>query len=471
MARRRTRLNTTLAISLAAGVALAGGVGWVAYKHRAGRNPGPYILTGDEAMKQGDYDKAAAYYGIASGILPQDAGLHVKLGRAYLKSNKLGGDGLTNAVKEFTSAEELEPASKDAWKGLFDTSELRVEQWEARSNQQLDRENLPIAINTAREASENLVKLEPDNVEAKAAGPIFVIRTWLLNLAMPETAAEQDLPPEKRLTPEQRVEQAITDLSKLMRDHPENERIPYWIARARVKQAQVALAGDKPGDAPGLFADAAGEFDASIAAKPDVIGLYLYKAEILRLLLSSDSSADASVDYRTKLRDALDKAQAMADPKNVSQYLTAKEQWAWVLSTYDQYSAEQVYKDVMTRFPDEIGVRLQLASLLQHDVTRRKDALAVLDAIPSLPGASVTNPVQRENWEMNVGSSKLIRADIETDMLLGMPAGKARDNLVADIRASLDAASKLFADIHRSCSASGDGLNWPTVRSSRRLPR
>ena len=45
--------------------------------------------------------------------------------------------------------------------------------------------DLPAAIGMAREAAEHLVKLEPENLNAAAAGPTLVIRVWLLNLTVP----------------------------------------------------------------------------------------------------------------------------------------------------------------------------------------------------------------------------------------------------------------------------------------------
>jgi tetratricopeptide (TPR) repeat protein len=447
MARRKTRVNTPLLLTGGCIVLVLGGAGAYAYKHRHKINPLVYIQQGDLAMNQLDYDSAARDYGMAATLIPTDSEVHAKLGRAYWKGLKAGGDGLTNAIKEYKSAEEIDPNSKEAWSGLLETSEALVEYFESHPNQLVDPQRLPESINTAREAAEHLARLEPDNLDAQAAKPIFIIRTWILGLTLPESAADQEIPLDKRPTPEQRVEQAISDLSKMAREHPENDKLPYWVARAKVYQGQQALKNsDHPENAPGLFAEALAEFDPSIAAKPDLVDLYLRKVEIIRQLITSDPSPTTAADYHNKLHDTLEEAQKHLDPKNERQYLAARQQWAYVLSVTDPYAAQQVYKDLITKFPDEIVVRLQLARLLQRDASRRADALAVLDAIPSLPAASVTSPIQRANWEVWVLNGKLLRADIETDQLGATPPGKQRQKLAADIQDSLSSARKLFAD-------------------------
>ncbi len=447
MARRR--LNVRLIGIGVSVLAVGGGVGLLLRKHHRPGNPAQYILAADQAMQQQNYDLAATNYAAAADLLPQDTSLHVKLGKAYFMSymaRPVGSDAYQQAVTEFDRAAGIDPTSKAAWGGLLDTNEYNLERWDLQSPEMRSRENdkLPAIIASAQTAANHLAVLEPDNLDVRAEGPILALRSWLWNLSMPDSPADRDLPPDQRMTPEKKADQAIADLTKLMRDHPENEKLPYWIARAKIFQASQALQGEHPEYAPSLFSEAAAQFDPSIAAKPDAMPLYLKKAAILQQLQATDPSPTAAVDYRAQLRDTLDKAQALATPKNQSQYLIAKEQWAWVLSSSSPPEAERVYREIINQCPDEIGARLALARLLQTDPSRRPDALATLDAIPTLPGASVVNAQQRELWESNVARSKLVRADIETDQLSTTPQGKARENLAADIRASLNAATKLF---------------------------
>jgi tetratricopeptide (TPR) repeat protein len=446
MAKRRVRINLPLISGLGFSLLVLGGGGVWLVKHRGGRNPQIYIQEGDRLFKAGDYEHAIGNWLAASELLPQDAPLHVKIAKAYFKSQRAGSDAIVNSISEFTKAADLDPKSKDAWEGLYTTAELRVSYWETHLTDPRRGPELPAAINTATEAATHLLSLDPGNVAAQAAAPILTIRTWILNLAMPETDADRDLAPDKRKTPEQKVDAAIETLTKLQADHPENEMIPYWIARAKINQATVALHADRPADAPPLFAEAAAQFDTSIAAQPKLIGLYLRKVAILQMLESADTSPTAIQGYRAAHKDTLDQAQQLADPKgDPALYMSAKAQWANLLSQNDIPRGEAIYREVIKQFPDEVGVRLALADLLQRDPSRRSDALAVLNEIPASPPASLTTIIQQENWAVAVANAKIKRADIEVSQLEGMSPGKPRDTLIADIKASLDAGRKIFA--------------------------
>ena len=178
--------------------------------------------------------------------------------------------------------------------------------------------------------------------------------------------------------------------------------------------------------------------------KPDVVGLYPNKASILSLLQVSDPDPRAWQSYRTQLRETLDKAQQMVDPKNASQYELAKQQWARNISATDPDAAEAVYRDLIKLFPAELGFRIECAKLLQRQPARRQDALALVNEIPAMAGPSVTNSAERETWDKLAALGKLVRADVETDQLPSTPVGKERNALVSDIQASIDAAQKRF---------------------------
>ncbi len=445
MAKRKVRVNVRLIVSLGCAALAAGGGAVFLAKHRGVRNPQVYIVAGDAAFKDGDYQKAVDEWGAAAELMPQDSTIHVKLGNAYFKNRRPGNDAFDNCIAAFTKAADLDPRSKEAWEGLFTAEEEQVDAAEAHPNDANARQALPRVMTTAANAAAHLLQLDPNNVAAQAAGPILVVRTWILDLSMPETDEERDLPEDKRPKPEDKVDKAIAELTKLQSAHPEDEKIPYWIARTKIKQATQALRGDRPGDAPGLFAEAAAQFDPSLAAQPKLISLYLRKAEILQRLQSVDTSPGAAKNYRSACRDTLDQAQALADPKERFMYLSAKTQWAQLLSQTDLARGEAVYREVIKQFPDEVSVRLALAQLLQRDPTRRADALAVLDAIPAIPNDSTTTLIQRELWQQSVARAHILRAQIEISQLENTPAGKQRDVLIADIKASLDSGAKLYA--------------------------
>jgi tetratricopeptide (TPR) repeat protein len=474
MARRR--FNTRFVYIFGLVVLLAGGGVVAVYKvFHTRQNPEQLRQAGKTAMQNKDFHKAVELFGVASQILPQDADLHCLLGKAYLADVTLGLDRYNQATTEFTRAAQLDQNSKEAWTGLLETGELRLEYWEAHSSGLQDTHNqLPASINLAREAAVRLLGIDKNNLLAQESISTLVIRAWLLNLQLPDVSDKtpdatpvsmdpaagsggapgddpqkpQDEPKTvKVLSADERAEQAIVDLTKMMREHPEDERLPFWIASAKISQAQRALRSEQPSDANPLFAEAAGEFDASIAAKPaNLVPLYLGKAKILANLQLIDPNPNSTQLYLAKRREALQLAQAAADPANKADYRRAKMEWAQLVGRSDSFGAEKIYDDLIEKFPDDVQVRLALAELLQPDASRRADALKVLNDIFAMPGAKFANPMEQEVWEENLAVGKMLLADIKTDELPETAAGPARDKLVAEIRDALASAAKKFAD-------------------------
>ncbi len=443
MAKGKSKLNKKFAVVSAAVVASALAGAAVLYKTSRHANPQQFIAAGDAAIRQNDFLTAKDNYERAVGLLPMNADLHLKLGKTYYQLKSLGGDNFWSSINEFTRAQVLEPNSKEAWGALLMANEFYVTARENAPTTSRDREKLPESFTMARNAAERLGKLDPNNVEAQVAVSSLKIRAWLMKLAIPVTADEKD----KNKTDDQKVDDAIAALTKLSSDHPENEMIPYWIARAKINQAVNLMQAtpNAPEIAP-LFAEAAAEFDSAISVRPKDIGLYLKKADILLSLQRTDPTAN-SVEYGKQVRAALDSAQSLADIQNPEEYQSAKSQWANYLSVTDSARAEEVYRDLITRFSampqyqiQALRFRFQLANLLRRDFSRHADSLALLDAIPSIPPASLIGYDQQQAWSNSVSQAKLLRAVIQTDELERRPSGKMRDGLIADVTASLDAA-------------------------------
>jgi tetratricopeptide (TPR) repeat protein len=446
MARRRLNLGFLAKFGLVVLLLACGGYAMLLF--RKPRNPAPYITAGEDAYKAGNWEAAAANLSIASDLLPQRADLHLKLGDCYYQLRTTGSEHATQAVTEYTKAEELEPKNADAWIGLLKVNDYEVTQLEAHTKDARIRQQLAFELGVVRDAAEHLAVLKPDSVEAKSAGDILTLRLWILGLNIPMTAAEKALPVEKQPTPDHRAEQAIADLTKLMADHPEEEKIPYWIARGKIRQGQEAASSDHPENAAPLYAEAAAQFDSCISARPDVANLYLSKASVLSALSVIDTAPGS--DYRRRLHDTLQIAQAKVDPVTApDDYERAKQQWAGNLATpdangvSDMTGAVDVLNKLIEKFPDHLNIRMQLAQLLKSR-SRLDEALKVLDAIPTLVGPPVTDLNRRAAWEWMVNRARIMRADIEVDELSIITPGQKRDELVKDIRASLDEAGKQF---------------------------
>ena len=254
-------------------------------------NPAPYIAAGKAAFDAHDYPTAAANYAAASELLPQQADLHLKIGECCVKLAPVEGmDRIKQGLDEFNHAAQLEPNSVEGWLGLLQLNDMYVSLLEGRARNDSERQRLSELYGAMRDAADHIEKIDPKNATAKASKAIVTLRTWMSNLALPETAETRALPIEQRKTPEVRAQEAIKTLYGLIPEHPESDKIPYWIGRAKIFQAQEIRQGVKTGDASVYFADAANVFDQSIAAKPDLIVLYLEKAEILERVSQLDGT-------------------------------------------------------------------------------------------------------------------------------------------------------------------------------------
>jgi tetratricopeptide (TPR) repeat protein len=440
----RSRLNTGFIIKLASAFALAGAGAFGVYKLRKPHNPAQFIAAADDAFKKGDYLNAAANYEPALELLPARGDLHLRLGQCYYQLELLRGgvDYARSAKDQFTRAAELDPKNPDAWVGLLKINDVMLSQAERTTHNREGEANMASQISSMRDAANHFLQLKPDSVKAQMAGPILTLRLWILNFTIPETPEELKLPPEKRPTADQRAATAMSDLTKLMADHPEEDQIPYWLARAKIFQAQQALRSEHPESAPGLFAEAGTMFDQSIAAKPDEVMLYLQKAAILSQLRRLDN--EPGNDYEKRFHDTLKQAQAMVDPdKNPEYYENAKAQWADELAMTNPTESQDIYNKLIERYPEHLLLRLRLASCLMF-VHRDDDALAALAVIPSLAGPPVTDLARRMDWDHQAAQAKLIRAKILVQKLQRTPAGAAHDQLVQEIKEALDASKKDF---------------------------
>jgi tetratricopeptide (TPR) repeat protein len=439
---RRTRLNIGFLGKIAVVLVLVAGCLAMVWKYRKPHNPAPYIQAADEAMKASQWDVAAANLDAACGLLPQREDLHLKLGRCYFNMVRAGMDRWHEADGEFNRAAELNPNDPDAWIGLLDVNEYMVAAHENHAKDTQTREGLSKTLGEMRDAARRLAVLKPDSIQAQSEPDILTLRSWILNITLPETDEQRRSSADKRKNNEQLALESMSRLTKLMTEHPESEKIPYWLARAKIFQGQERIRTGHADEARPFFVEASNQFDASLAARPDVVGLYLEKAQILANVSPLDNQPNN--DYGKRYHETLSKVQGLVDPvKAPDDYERAKLMWAENLGMTDVTGAEDVYHKLMDTFPDHLYIRLQLAKLLQRN-NRQPDALVVLDAIPKLQGPPVTELTRRQKWDEWSDTALLIRADIQIDQFEATRPGDAKDKLAKDIMASLDKARRRF---------------------------
>ncbi len=485
MARRRLNKNFLILAAAVAATPVAVGLAWHKLKPK---DPDKLIAAGQMYLRQGDLPDAAAAYSAAAAIRPTDPDLHLKLGGIYFAMKDQGdfGGSMRSAVDEWTRAEELQPSLKAAWQGLLEANML----WAVNTAQNpgivQDLEFLlPRQFGIARDAAQHLLVIDPNDPKAKSAIPILTINLWLLNLSIPLTAEEQALPVDQQPTAAQRIDRAVTDLTTVMRDHPEDADLPYWVARAKIGQAvklaqqasSDSLAGinvgtdavdahatpnDRMAEVRALYGEAAVAFDDAIAHRPKDATLRIKKYEILTKLMQVDRSATAIAGYQRQQRDALQNAQALVSPADAMAYGNYKVAWADYVSRTDPAAAELVYKDLLKNPPGrpagapaggagglddaqrlmtDVQIRLQYAQMLERDQTRRGDALALLDVVPTVPPQTVPAAFQQQVAHA-LAIARLLRAQILTDQYEVTTSNPTlRAQLLDRAKAEIDAAA------------------------------
>ncbi len=408
--------------------------------------PEPYIAQGDAYAKAGQWDKAAANYGKAAGLAPKNADVMVKNGVALAHMSGDDPEKMGQAASAWRRAVEIDPNRTDAWQRLLDAYQTNLQFLEISAKNDRNREDLTRLFTLVRETATQLNRLNPNDARTKAIIPALNIRLWLLNIPIPNTADESKLAYDKRPSDEQKINDAIVQLTQLLHDDPSNQSAGIWIARAKVRMAQYDLQKNQDTDAYTLFDECAKILDDPIHAQPKNIDLYMGQCEILNMLQQVDPRPETRSDYNKRLHDALETAQGIVDPAaNVQQYIQVKSLWARLLASTDQARAEKIFKEIIDKNPSDITPKIELARILKGDATRRGDALAVLQSVPDEPAAGLTVG-RRRVMEVQIAEAKLLRADIMSEKFATSTDPKEREQLTAAMQAILDSLAKPMAD-------------------------
>jgi tetratricopeptide (TPR) repeat protein len=409
--------------------------------------PEPYIAAGRMYAEKGQWEQAVGNFSKAASLTHNDSALLVELGVAQLHMASVDSNYRTAAAQSWRGAVEIDPDNKDAWQRLLEVYSQDLHQLEVQPKNDRNRETLVRYYGLVWETATQVNRLIPDDLKVKAILQTLVIRQWLFDLPIPNRGTDDG-------TDEEKVNKAIADLGLLEQRDPENTEIPFWIARAKIHQAENAQAASQNSDAAALLKDAASAFDAPILAQPKALVLmYMNQTQILSHLMMIDNDPDNRKKYADQIHQSLDAAQAMVKPDD-PQYMGVKLQWAYNLSKTDPGRAEAVYNDLRTRFPNEYAPKISYAAMLMKDRSRREDALKVLSDIPDAPPIAM-EPVRRQQLQHEITDVQFIRTDIRIDEYIDTPPGSDKDKLGADVTKSLGSLADQYGNDWRYLKLQG----------------
>lgn len=397
------RINKKFAIT-AAIIAVIGIAGlYVAAKWKLdwSKNPIPHVQAGDEAMKANRFDDAIDAYAKAIRLKDNDPMVWVKLGDAH---NMLAGDDMNNLLKArqvWESAVTQDPRLMEAHRRIL---AMWTDYAEATTGSQRS-----LYLERAADAARGILRVAPDDKEAKFVVQQAVIDSWLSGAA----------------TDPQKVEDAVAELRKLAAEQPDQTEIPFTIAQATAQQGFEAVRrGDKL-EATRLLDEAVKIVDDAIAAKPDDGSLVLRKAQLLAGIgprIEQDRDDSQSRAKAAKLNEEIvavvDKARSMLKPTD-KEYVQCCLYSSFMLQRVGRPDeAEKLLRELVADRPEEILPKIQLAELMRTTPERWEEAIELLDK-PLPPGAlkpGVEGQIQRDAERR----ATVLAADIRLDLSAAM---------------------------------------------------
>src|SRR5262245_21969265 len=218
------------------------------------RDPRKLIAVADALMAEGKYQDAGNHYvGAAMGL--KDPTLWTKAGDVFYQITYDDRENIDRARQFWSQATSIDAGYVPALTRLLNDT-LEVLDLGGQRPEFFDR---------AREFAEKIVQSEPDNKLAKATLPTLVIRGWLSGI---ETAPDK-------------VDAAVKQLQELRTSDPQNADIPYYIARAQIRNADAKMntVGAPTGEA--LYAEPLATIDAALKAQDENGDLHFRAAQVI----------------------------------------------------------------------------------------------------------------------------------------------------------------------------------------------
>jgi tetratricopeptide (TPR) repeat protein len=405
--KKKKKLNKKFLLALAGVVVIgAGATGYYLYR-QSKQDPTQYVLAGKRDMEEKNYAQAVSEFGTALSKRNSDPSLWIMIGDALDAQASLDPENYVKARQAWERALELDATNVDALRRLLTRVQQEVE---------LMPRPQPAAFTYIREKARVLAIADPNDSNAKAAGPISGIQ-----------AAINGSQPDPR-----RLEEDLASLRDLMKQDPANADIPFYIARGMLLTAsQASRVGNKEQLKKSL-ADVEQIFTSALQSQPQNAAMFFRGAQVsnfIAILTQPSPQSEQAMDTASQ-RAQTAMSLVQKDPTS-NLYLDVAGYYAKLLARRGEAKkSEEIYRKLIAERPNEIVVRLALSDLLVIN-NRREEAIKILNEIPTQTaalggprGALVRN--QRTNVLLNV-------ANLQLDSYLVEPDEQKRKAIVSQV--------------------------------------
>jgi len=285
MARKVNKKFLALFLGVVGAIGVAGAILFFAVQ----KSPEDHIAIGEAALAEGRYEDAFTAYGKAANKRKGDPDLVIKLGDILDTISSQDVENYRRARDYWRMALQVDPKNQEALERLFKRAQDEVN---------LGGRPDAAAFQNLRESATALLAVQPDHRAARRAIPISHIQGWLSDV----------------VTESGQIDQAITQLEQLYEEDPADDLSLYFIARAKMRRAELAIRGGNSTGGQALLAEVEKLFDDAIAANPDDAGLHFRGAQTVTMLAAYAREADQRQEMFKRALARAEEARRLVQP-------------------------------------------------------------------------------------------------------------------------------------------------------------
>ncbi|MDP9172441.1 MAG: tetratricopeptide repeat protein [Planctomycetota bacterium] len=352
------RVNTKFLGILLIGFLAAAGLVYVAQALLIHDHPDRWIAAGDLAMRQEQWNDAVADFMRAASLSPRDPDIQVKLGQAYHHRAQTDPQSYLAERTAYQRALEINPTHATAISDLIEWYKIFLP---VQPSAVLYRD----AIDLARRAH----AINPQDVKIAALPDQLVVQEWAAGLE----------------TDDQQVQDAVTDLTRLMNQDPTNADLPFTIARVDIEHGQriarQETSRDQPVGATKYYVDAVSVFQKVLGQDgdgPQINNAMMHCrfAQVLDFLSDVDLSDPGNHQKYLQMAAAEnDRARALIKENDEFYMYVNLAAATYAQRHNDNATAIRIYRAL----PDNPSTRVQLADVLSRSSDTRAEAEQLME--------------------------------------------------------------------------------------------